>query len=429
LQAKPAYRLRKYFPVVPTEEHHGVTTLELFFDLVFVFALTQITAIIAAHPTPAGFIEGLVILALLWWGWVSYSWLGNQAKADEGALRLGLVIAMGAMFVCALSIPHAFKLPGEGFIEPWLFAIAYSVVRAMHIIVYRIAAEDDPGLRRQIFLIAVPVSVACALLLIGAFADPTWQIGLWLTALAIDYGGVWVAGADGWRVPSPRHFAERYGLIIIVALGESIVAIGVGIGAYELTIPVVIAAMLSLGITVCLWWLYFDVIAIFAERLLAKLKGAERARIARDSYSYLHFPMLVGIVVLAIGLKRTMAHIADLEDLSRGPFGSLPAIAVITLCLGPAIYLAAHLAFRYRNIRTINKPRLIASILLIGVIPICLILPAIFALTLVAVMLGSLVIFEVRHYAEARYKIRHDIGHTATEPTPSDDNIGVGEIL
>jgi low temperature requirement protein LtrA len=193
--------LQKYFPVVPTEEHHSVTTLELFFDLVFVFALTQITAMVAADPSPMGFMQGFAILALLWWGWVCYSWLGNQAKADEGAMRLGLVTATGALFVCALCIPHAFRLPGEGFIEPWVFAIAYSIVRAVHIAVYRIAAEGDHALKRQIFLIAVPVTIACALLMIGAFVDPAWQIGLWLAALAIDYGGVWVTGADGWRVP------------------------------------------------------------------------------------------------------------------------------------------------------------------------------------------------------------------------------------
>jgi low temperature requirement protein LtrA len=420
--------LRKYFPVVPTEEEHNVTTLELFFDLVFVFALTQITALAAANPTPLGFIQGLVILALLWWGWVCYSWLGNQAKADEGGLRLGLVIATAGMFVCALCIPHAFKLPGEGFIEPWVFAIAYTVVRAMHVIVYRLAAADDEGLRHQIYLFSVSVGVACLLLLIGAFVDPELQIGLWLAALIVDYGGVWFAGADGWRVRSPKHFAERYGLIIIVALGESIVAIGVGIGAYELRLAVVIAALLALEISLCLWWLYFDVIAIFAERLLAKIQGAHRARIARDSYSYLHFPMLVGIVVLAIGLKKTMAYIADVTDPSHGPFGKLSATAAIALCLGPAIYLFAHLAFRYRNIKTINKPRFVVSLVLIAMIPLSLSLPAIASLGGVAALLSLLVLFEVKHYAEARHKLRHG-GHKTNEPAVSDPEVGVGELL
>lgn len=421
--------MRKYFPIVPTEEHHSVTTLELFFDLIFVFALTQITAIIAADPTPAGFLEGFVILALLWWGWVAYSWLGNQAKADEGALRMGLVMATAAMFVCALSIPHAFKLPGEGFIEPWAFATAYSIVRATQVLVYRIAAGDDMGLIRQIRSFSVSVCLACGLLLLGAFLDPTWQVVLWLTALAVDYGGVLIAGADGWRVPSPKHFAERYGLIIIVALGESIVAIGVGIGEYELTVSVVIAALLALEITICLWWLYFDVIAIFAERLLARLQGAERSRIARDSYSYLHFPMLVGIVILAIGLKKSMASIAAVNDPGSGPFGPLSDIGAITLCIGPALYLMAHLAFRYRNIQTLNKPRLIASMLLIGIVPLCMMLPAIASLALVAIILGVLVVFEVRHYAEARHRIRHGDDEGSHKGIADAEEVGVGEIL
>ena len=419
--------LRKYFPVVPTHEHHGVTTLELFFDLVFVFALTQITALVAADPTPAGFMRGFVLLALLWWAWVSYSWLGNQAVADEGALRFGLVQAMAAMFVCALAIPNAFKNPQDGFIEPWLFSLAYTVVRATHLAVYRIAAHSDRALISQIKRAGIPVGVAQIILLGGAFVAPEWQLWLWLLALIIDYAGIWLAGASGWRIPSPKHFAERHGLIIIVALGEAIVATGVGIGAYDLTIAVVIAALFALQITVCLWWLYFDVIAIFAERLLAKLQGPERARLGRDSYSYLHFPMIVGIVILALGFKKTMGYIADPQHPAHGPWGHLSVTAAVTLCVGPAMYLIAHLAFRYRNIRTINKPRAVATAVLLAMIPVCMSFPAIVSIGLVALLFSCLVLFEVKHYAEARHRIRHE-GHGNAQADPPGD-VTVGELL
>ncbi|HET6512097.1 MAG TPA: low temperature requirement protein A [Candidatus Kapabacteria bacterium] len=364
--------------------------------------------------------------SLLWWGWVSYSWLGNQAVADEGALRFGLVQATVAMFVCALSIPHSFKLPQDGYIEPWLFSLAYTVVRATHLGVYRIAAHDDPGLIAQLKRSAIPVGLAQLILLLGAFVAPEWQIWLWLLALIVDYAGIWAAGAEGWRIPSPKHFAERYGLIIIVALGESIVATGVGIGAYDLTIAVVIGALFALQITICLWWLYFDVIAIFAERLLAKLQGPDRARLGRDSYSYLHFPMIVGIVVLAIGFKKTMGYIADHHP-DHGPWGPLSITAIVTLCLGPAMYLIAHLAFRYRNIGTINKPRALASVILLAMIPLGLSMPAIVALGLVALLFSLLVLFEVKHYAEARHRIRHE-GHGNAQPAPPDE-VTVGELL
>jgi low temperature requirement protein LtrA len=400
--------MRKYLPVVATHETHSVTTLELFFDLVFVFALTQITAFTAADPTAVGFARGFVMLALLWWGWVCYSWLGNQAKADEGALRAGLVVAMAAMFIGALAIPNSFRMPSDGYHEPWLFAVSYSIVRFTHLGIYWWAAGNDKELKRQLYKAGVSVSTAAILLLAGAFVAPQWQLWLWLASLAVDYIGIWVAGVDGWRVPAPKHFAERYGLIVIVALGESIVATGVGIGSYELTGDVVIAALLALVITVCLWWLYFDVVAIVAEGVLAKKTGAARARLARDSYSYLHFPMILGIVILALGLKKTMGYIAD--D-AYGPFYPLSATAAITLCLGPAVYLFAHLAFRYRNIRSINKARMCISLILLMLMPVSMTIPAIFAIGAVTLLLVGLVVFEVKRYAEARDRIRHAPAH------------------
>lgn len=391
----------KFLSFVPTSHDHNVTTLELFFDLVFVFALTQVTALVAHHPTPAGFAQGFITLALLWLAWASYSWLGNQAKADEGALRAALIVAMAAMFVCALAIPNIFQLPGEGFIEPWLFAIAYAFVRFAHLVVYFLAAENDAGLRRQLAITSVPVSLACIMLIAGSFLSAEYQFWCWVCALLIDYGGIWIVGADGWRLPAPKHFAERYGLIIIVALGESLVATGVGIGEYELTMPVVIGATLALALTVCLWWLYFDVVALVAERILAKKEGQDRARLGRDSYTYLHFPMLIGIVLLAVGLKKTMGAIAEAESVS------LSWTAAAGLCLGPAVYLLAHIGFRYRNMGTINKQRTLVTALLCAVLPVCVAVGPILALAIVTAIFILLVLYEVRHYSIARDKIRH----------------------
>jgi low temperature requirement protein LtrA len=239
----------------PTDSTHSVTTLELFFDLVFVFAFTQVTQLMADDPSVTGVLRGLVLLALLWWAWCSYAWLGNQAHADEGVVRLTMIVAMGAMFVVALAIPESFDdMPG-GLFAPFVLAACYAVVRAAHIACYFVAAGDDAGLRRQLLLTAVPVAAASGLLVAGGAAGPPYQLGLWLLALLVDYAGIWITGTSGWRLPSPRHFAERFGLIVIVALGESLVAIGVGVAGEPVSVPVVAASALGVVVAVSMWWL------------------------------------------------------------------------------------------------------------------------------------------------------------------------------
>ena len=301
-----------------TDESHRVTTLELFFDLVFVFAITQVTQLMADDPTARGLGRGLVLMALLWFGWTSYAWLGNQAKADEGLLRLAMVVTMGALFVVALAIPESFEDKPGGLFGPFVLAACYATVRLAHLGVYVVAAGDDRALRRRLFVTAIPTAVACLLLVAGGAVGPPWQTALWVLALVVDYGGVFLAGTEGWRVYSAAHFAERHGLIIIVALGESVVAVGAGVADDPITVAVVVAALLALLVSVALWWVYFDVVALVAERVLAGLQGEPRSRLARDSYTYLHFPMLAGVVYLALGVKKVLEYVADTEHHDLG---------------------------------------------------------------------------------------------------------------
>jgi low temperature requirement protein LtrA len=389
----------------PTDEGHRVTSLELLFDLVFVFAFTQVTAVMAADPTLRGAARGLVLLALLWWAWCSYAWLGNQARADEGVIRAAMVTAMGAMFVVALAIPEAWGDLGGGFSAPVALAVALGVVRLGHLSVYAIAAAGDAALRRQLALTAYPVSAAVVLLVVGAAIGGAAQTGIWLVALVVDYIGVYAAGTSGWRLRSPRHFAERHGLIIIVALGESIVAIGVGVTALPLTFPVIVAALLGLGVSVALWWAYFDVVALVAERVLADQHGSERARLGRDSYTYLHFPMVAGIIYLALGLKKVLEYVGDTEhhDLTD----TLPALGLWAMYGGVAAYLLAHIAFRLRNVGSVNRPRLVVATGLLVLAPLAGQLPALGALAVLAAVLVGLIGYEAVRYAEARDAIRH----------------------
>jgi low temperature requirement protein LtrA len=391
-----------------TDEAHRVTSLELFFDLVFVYALTQVTSLLAAETTWLGVARGVVVMCMLWFAWCAYAWLGNQAKADEGVVRAGVVFAMLPLFVAALAIVESYDdIPG-GWYGPLTFAVAVVLVRAAHLVIYAIAAGDDRGLRLQLVRTAVPVTGFAALLIVGSFLDTGAQLVVWALAVVVDYAGIYLAGAEGWRLNAPAHFAERHGLIIIIALGESIVALGVGAADEPVSAPLVTAVVLGLGVAVALWWAYFDVVAPVAEKVLHRAQGGERARLARDSYTYLHFPMVAGIVFLALGLKKVIASVADTEHHNLAD--PLTGIPLLALYGGVALYLLAHVAFRLRNIRSLNKQRAVTVVVLVALVPVAWQLPALAALGLLATVLVVLIAYEATVHAEARRAIRH-AGH------------------
>jgi low temperature requirement protein LtrA len=230
---------------------------------------------------------------------------------------------------------------------------------------------------------------------------------LWVLALALDMAGPYFFGSEGWKLV-PGHFAERHGLIVIIALGESIVAIGVG-AEFGVDAGVVVAATLGVAVAAALWWLYFDVVALVAERRLARAAvGREQNEIARDSYSYLHFPMVAGIVLLAVGLKKTLGDVGD-------PLEAVPATAMLG---GTAVYLLAHVAFRLRNLRTLNRQRLVCAALLAALIPAATELPALATLGLLAAVLTSLIAYEALRFADARDRVRHQLARETAEPSP-----------
>jgi low temperature requirement protein LtrA len=395
--------------VHPTDDSHRVTALELLFDLVFVYGLTQVTALMADRDTWSGALEGLIVLALLWFAWTAYAWLGNQAKADEGVLRLALVLAMTADFIVALAIPQAFD-EGDGRVgTALLLAVGLIVARAVHFSVYLIAAAEDAALRRQVLLTTGPVGGWAALLVVGALVDGNARLLLWFLALAIDYGGIFVSSrAGGWQLNAAGHFAERHGLIIIIAIGESLVAIGVGASDFSLTPWVIVAVLCGVAVSVTLWWSYFDVVAPVAERVLARHQGAERARLARDSYTYLHFPMVVGIVFLALGMKKVVGYVSDSsEHQLSDPLTGMPIVALYG---GVALYLLAHIAFRLRTLRSLNIQRLAVALVLVAAIPLAWRLPAVASLGIVAALMVGLTVYESTRLAETREAIRH-AGH------------------
>jgi low temperature requirement protein LtrA len=377
-------------------EEERVTPLELFFDLVFVLALTQCTALMAAVPTWEGLAQALLIMALLWWSWGGYAWLTSVLDPEEGAVRLVMFAAMAAFLVCALCVPTAFDD------DALLFAGAYGVVRAAHIGLFTLASRDDPELRHSVFTLAMSTAISVGLLVGASAADDVLQGAIWAVAIVLDFAGPYFFGAEGWRI-MPEHFAERFGLIVIIALGESIVAIGAG-AQVGIDAGVVAAAVLGIAGAAALWWLYFDVVAIVATRRLAKAKpGLEQNSIGRDSYGYLHFPMIAGIVLGAMGLKKT---IGDVDD----PLKLVPAVALFG---GAAIYLLAHVAFRLRNVHTLNRQRLAAAVLLCALIPLGEEIPSLASLAILVGVLAALIAYEAIRFSDARDRIRHELAREA----------------
>ena len=288
----------------------SVRPLELFFDLVFVLAFTQCTTLMVADPSWAGIGRGVLVLAVLWWAWVGYAWLTSVIEPEEGAVRIAMFAVMAGLLVAALCVPEAFDDRGL------TFAVAYGVVRAGHIVLFVLSSREDRALRQSVAGLAVSSAAAVTVLGVASSVDGGMQALLWVLAITVDFAGPALIGVAGWRLV-PDHFAERHNLMIILALGESIVSLGVA-AEVELTAAVVVAAVLGVALASALWWIYFDVVALVTEqRLAAAAPGRERNSLARDSYSYLHFPMVAGIVVGALGLEEIVAHVDEHLDLEH----------------------------------------------------------------------------------------------------------------
>jgi low temperature requirement protein LtrA len=371
-------------------EGERVMPLELFFDLVFVLALTQCTSLMSHHPSWSGIAQGILVLGVLWWSWTGYAWLTSVVDPEEGAVRIAMFAAMAAFLIVAICVPEAFdSLALE-------FALAYGAVRGAHIALFVLASRDDPALRSSVIQLAISTAIGVGLLAAASLFDGLAQGAFWAVALGLDMAGPYFFGAEGWKF-APGHFAERHGLILIIALGESIVAIGIGAEAH-LTLGITAAAVLGIALIAAMWWVYFDVVALVSARRLATApEGRERNELARDSYSYIHFPMVAGIVLVALGLKKTLGDV-DSE---------LDAVLAFALFGGVAVYLLALVAFRLRHIHTWNRQRLALAMLLFALMPLAVHLPALVSLAIVTGLMSVVIAYETISYGEGRDHVRH----------------------
>jgi low temperature requirement protein LtrA len=373
----------------PAETERPVAPLELFFDLVFVFGFTQVTTLLSHNATWSGLGHALLVLSALWWAWASYAWLTNTIETEVGVVLAAMLVASGAMFVAALAVPEAFG--GEGVV----FGVAFLVVNAMQAALYALGARRDRDLLDAVLRVVPWALGGSALIFVAGFVDGGARAALWLAALAIGFVGPALRGVQGFRV-QPAHFVERHGLIVIIAIGESLVAIGLGARGTQLDADVILAAVLGFVVATSFWLAYFDFFAIRGRQLLSARGGDDRLAIARDVYTYLHLPMIAGIVLFAFAMKVTLAHLHD----------ELGTIAAIALCGGPALYLFAYVALRFRLSRTFGRGRLTAAVACALLIPVALVVPALAALALVTAVWIGLHAYELIWWRAARAETR-----------------------
>lgn len=355
----------------------------------FVLAFTQVTAKLADDLTWQGLARSLLVIAVLWWAWSGFAWLTNAFDAESKLLRIPVFVAIAALLVVSLAVPKAF---GE---YAWIFAIGYLVVRLIHVTFYLLGARGNNELTAAVLRLS-PVFVTAPVLIVVSCAFDGWvQAAFWVAAIAIDIGGAYVLADGDWGV-APEHFSERFGLIVIIALGESIVSIGVGAESVELNAVTLLAAVLAVTLASAMWWMYFDVVAIVAARVLASLQGVERTKLARDTYAFLHFFLIAGIILLALAIKKTIGH----------PDEHLKEIPAIALGLGGAMYAFGLSAIKRRDIGTWNRPRLVVAILFIALIPLAKETTALLSLIIATAILVIDAAGETFYNRERRAQIR-----------------------
>ncbi len=360
-------------------EERRTSPLELLWDLVFVFAVTQVTAMLSADLSWRGLGQAMLVLALVWWAWSAFVWAANAQSTNSPSLRACLLIATLFIFVTGLAVPQAFHAEGT------LFAVAYTVVRLLHLALYADASRRGNAAWSAIAGFALTVVIGMALLIAGSRFHGGTRALLWVLAAAIDYAGpAWLTRERlrGLQRVAVAHFAERYSLFVIICLGESIVTIGVGARHEPLSFAVVAAVSLGLLITVGLWWTYFDRSADAAEGRLRE--HADPVLAAADGYSYLHLVIVAGIIIFAVGVNGAVHAVNE----------PLPTGARLALCGGVAIYLLGHAAFRLRIMAELGPGKLLVAAALLLLVPVGAALPAWGVAAVISVLLAALCVSE-----------------------------------
>jgi low temperature requirement protein LtrA len=364
-----------------TVEERRTTPVELLWDLVFVFAVTQVTALLYHHPTWSRFGESMLVLALIWWAWSAFVWAANAQATSSPTMRVTLLLAMLFIFIAGLAVPRAFST------EATLFAVTYAVVRFLHLALYTDASRRGNAAWSAIAGFAVTVAIGMAMLFVGSFLHGALRAALWTAAVAIDYAGpAWLTRERlrGLQRVAVAHFAERYGLFVIICLGESIVAIGASAASEHLGPALIASVAFGVLVTVGMWWIYFDRVADTAEARLREHDDPVLA--AADAYSYLHLLLVAGIIIFAVGVRFGVIGAAD----------PLAPSARLALCGGAALYLLGHLAFRWRILGELGYAKALVAVAMLVLFGVGGALAAWALIGILASLIGALCVVESR---------------------------------
>ncbi|MEW5811933.1 MAG: low temperature requirement protein A [Actinomycetota bacterium] len=350
-------------------EDRSVGYLELFFDLTFVFAMSQVTHLMLHDISWLGFGRGALALLALWWAWVCYSWLTNMFEIAQVTHTATMITAMAAMLVAVTALPTAFTTGAL------VFALALLAVRLINAGLFLAAASrGEAELTSAIRRLVPGLLVGPALIVAGAFLPSPYREMLWIVAAVADFGSPLIAGINELRVV-PSYFVHRHGLVIIIALGEAIIALGAGASESVHHPGVLGAVVLGILITGTMWWTYFG-LTTGAEERLRLTPAAERAQLARDAYSYLHLPLVAGIVFFALGARVSVEHIDE----------PLPPLAALALTGGVALFYAGEVAYRWRDHRQLIVDRLLTATAALLVYPLATSAPALVSLAVLTVI-------------------------------------------
>ena len=379
---------------VLNEETHRATSFEIFFDVVFVFALTRVIAFMGHPPTSLTLAQGLILLLLFWISWTNFTWLGNRTRVDVGPVSAGATPAMAAIFVAALVIPNAWRHGAATTQAPLTLALAYIVLTALHITLCLYAAIGDRQLRTTISIFATAVALAWIPLVLGAVLGGIAQTPLWAAAVVINFGGGQLASkVSGWHLRSLSHFSERHGLVLIIALGESLISVGAGAGAAVTRTPVLVAALLAFAATACLWWLYFKSSAPVAGEALRGAPAERRNQVATNAYSFAHFALVSGVIYIALGIEQVLAHLTHSQP-RRAAGASLDSTSTVALYGGVLLYLIGRATFVRFTVGSTPRGQLVAAGVALLLLPAARFLPALAALGLLTAFLVTLVVYE-----------------------------------
>ncbi len=335
----------------PAADVVRVTTLELFFDLVFVFTITQLTSVLFEEPNGRGLLQVVLMLGVIWWMYGGYAWLTNAVTAHTTIRRLLLLGGMGGYFVLSLAVPNAFSSSGLA------FGIGYFVVVAVHVILFTRASSTNVA--RAILTLAPFNLASAAVILVGGAVGGDAQYALWALAVAFEWLTPKLRRPSAFSI-SPSHFVERHGLVVIVAIGESVVAVGIGASHIAVDGSLVTVALVGLALSACLWWLYFVGVEEEAEAALTALPQRERSFAALNAFGYWHLPLLLGIVAIASAERAAVAE----------PFAELSWARAAVLAGGVAAFLAGDVLFRRELRLGTVAARVAAAILAPATVPI-----------------------------------------------------------